>query len=238
MASKRKKTYIVGIAVAFLLPLFSFLIFRQVSKGKIKLPVHYGISFIDTLRSNDGTLRYDTVYNEVGDLTLWNQLGKKRSLNRDLRGKILVINFFDARDAVVSPIIAGNLHSLERRFQSKASEKPTQDNIGSLFQLISISVNPLKDQVPQIRAYADKYKANSDHWWLMTGDSASIYNYALNQLNLPLMKNGKMNPAVLNQIILVDTLRHIRGYFNGLDSFQLSNLADDISIISMEKNKQ
>lgn len=237
MASKRKKTYLVGIAVAFLLPLFSFLIFREVSKGKIQLPKRYGISFIDTLKSADGTIVYDTIYNQLQDITLLNQLGQKCSINRDLRGKILIISLLDTHDSLVSPVIARNLHNLEKRFQLKASEKPTQDNIGNLFQMVSISIRPNQDKVPKIRAFADKYRTNSDHWWLMTGDSAAIYNYVQKQLNLPLMKAGKQNPLVLNQLVLVDTLRHIRGYYNGLDSFQMSRLADNISIISMEKNK-
>lgn len=237
MASKRKRTYIVGIAVAFLLPLFSFLIFTQVSKGKIKIPKHYGINFIDTFKSADGILKYDTIYKEVGDLALVNQLGQKVTLNRDLRGKILIISLFDTDDTSISKVVANNLHNLELRFQQKASEKPQQDNVGNLFQIVSISIKPQQHPINQIRIFADDHHANSDRWWILTGDSAAIYQFASNQLSLPLLHDGHLNKDALKQLVLVDTLRHIRGYFNGLEPYQLSQLADNISIVSMEKNK-
>ena len=238
MASKRKKTYLIGIAVALLLPLFSFLVFQQMSKGKIQLPKHYGIAFVDTIRTEEGNIRYDTFYRETEDVSLTNQLGKQVTLNKDLRGKILVINFFDTQDTLISPIVAANMHNIEQRFQDKAYKKPKQGNVGKDFQLVSITVRPAREKVPQIRTFADEQQVNSDHWWLLTGDSAAVYSYALKQLNLPLLKDGKRNPKVLSQIVLVDTFRHIRGYFNGLDTFQLSQLADDISIISMEKREK
>lgn len=234
MASKRKKTFIIGIAVAFLLPLFSFFIFTRYTKGVIKLPKHYGILFIDTIHLEDGQVKYDTVYKETAPVTLVNQLGKQVNLNKDLRGKILVIHFTDSRDTSIRKIMVSNLQNLEYRFQEKAYKKPKQDNLSKSFQLISISLSPALDNVSSLRKFADNHHIKSDNWWLLTGDSASIFNYVEKELNVPL---AEKSAEPLRQIVLVDTFRHIRGYFDGLDTFQLKTLADDISILTMEKRK-
>lgn len=234
MASKRKKTYIVGIAVAFLLPLFSFLIFSHYTKGIIKLPKHYGVQFIDTIRLENGQVRYDTVYRQTATVALVNQLGKEVDLNKDLRGKALVIHFIDSRNTNISPVMLSNLQNLEHRFQEQAYKKPKQDDLSNSFQLVSISLTPSIDNVARLRAFADSLEINSDHWWLLTGDSMEIYNYAEKELNISLAPERE---RALHQIVLVDTFRHIRGYFDGLDTFQLKTLADDISILTMEKRK-
>lgn len=238
MDSKRKKTYIIGIAVALGLPLLMMLLFVILIKKKgIVIPKHYGIAYVDTVKLPDGKVRYDTIYKTVNDISLTNQLGKKVDLNKDLRGKILLIHFFSTTDSVTSLKVTRHLHNLEARFQTKAKEKPQQDNVGNLFKIISISVNPAQDNVSRLRAYADAHQVNGDHWWLLTGDSAGIYNYALQQLGLPILQSGELNKEALSKIILVDTFRQVRGYFNGLEPYQLSQLADDISIVSMEKPK-
>lgn len=240
MASKRKKTYIIGIAVALVLPLFTLIIFTYYylkhGAPKLKLPSYYGILHIDTMKAGNGLVSYDTIYKIVGDVHLINQVGKSVDLNQNLRGKILVINFFDTRDSTVSTVLAKNLHDLEERFQSKAAEKPNQDDLSKLFQIVSISLDPNHDGISQIRSFADKYNAHSEHWWLLTGDSTAIYNYAINQLDMPLKGSKFDRKSILNKIILVDTFRFIRGYYNGLKTDQMVHLANDISLITMQKS--
>ena len=36
--------------------------------------------------------------------------------------------------------------------------------------------------------------------------------------------------------ILIDTFRHIRGYYNGLDSLELRQLSHDVIMLTMEKD--
>jgi hypothetical protein len=39
-------------------------------------------------------------------------------------------------------------------------------------------------------------------------------------------------------MILVDTARNIRGYFNGMDKAETKKVADDIYILNVEKRKK
>jgi protein SCO1/2 len=96
MSNKRSnKRFILGLAVAFLLPLSFYFIAKMLSKDKIHLPDYYGVERVDKKDVN-GKIEYDTVYHHINDITLTNQLGQLVSLNKSLAGKILVVSFFFA----------------------------------------------------------------------------------------------------------------------------------------------
>lgn len=81
----RKSNYkfILGIAVAVLLPLSLYFITRQFTDGHVKLPRYYIAEGVDSMQK-DGKMVYDTQYHHVADLMLTNQLGQQVSLNKDL----------------------------------------------------------------------------------------------------------------------------------------------------------
>lgn len=230
MASKKKYNFIIGIAVALLLPLFSWFLFKNISKGVVKIPAHYGIERVDTLTDKDGKPLLDTVYHVVSDITMTNQLGNSVDLNRDLRGKILVVNFIKTKGIPVADTVMGNLHLLQQSYEKKG-------NLDWL-QFVSLSVDPANDNVLALRNYGDKFAVNHDHWWLLTGDSSAINQYIKNDLLIEM----KPEPTVANEpfakVVLVDTFRHVRGYFDVADTIELRRLADDISILTMEKLKK
>src|ERR1044072_2158146 len=89
------KGFIIGIAVAVLLPLSFSLFFesRLGSDHRLDMPRHYIADRVDS-QVVDGKMEYDTAFHKVSDFELTNQLGDKISLNEDLAGKIIVIDFF------------------------------------------------------------------------------------------------------------------------------------------------
>jgi protein SCO1/2 len=228
--------YIIGIAVAAVVPLSFFFVTREFSDGKLKIPAYYRpdkgkdgkILFKKIIQ--DGKTAYDTVFHKVKELTLTNQLGQTVSLNKDLRGKILVIDFIFTTCPTVCPRLSANMKELQKAYIKKNPE---------LVQFISISVDPKHDTVQALRAYADRFNADHDRWWFLTGDSKTIFDYAQNELGLTLQpseaNDGAFDHSV--QMILVDTARNIRGYFNGLDKAETKKVADDIYILNVEKRK-
>src|SRR6185503_112981 len=122
-----------------------------------------------------------TIYRQMPDIELTNQLGKKISLNRSLKGKILVLDFFSINGADSSDKLTANMRGMEKAF---AKDPKKENSLDTAVQFISISVDPQRDSFPALRVYADKHKANHDHWWLLTGDRSIIYNYIRNELNV------------------------------------------------------
>ena len=144
------------------------------------MPRHYIVDRVDTV-NKDGKVKYDSIYHKVADITLTNQLGAQVSLNKDLEGKVLVIDFFYVNCPNICPRLTGNMSLLQGAFKKdNKKENPVEVS----FQLLSVTVNPSADSVPVLRAYADHYNVNHDHWWFLTGDKKSIYNYARNELGL------------------------------------------------------
>jgi protein SCO1/2 len=206
---------------------------KQLSTGKVHLPLYYKADSTSQSTRNGKTIT-DTIYHSVSDLVLTNQLGKTISLNKDLAGKFVVINFFFVNCPSICPRLSSNMRLLQSAFK-KNPRKESQ--VDTLMQLISITVNPAHDSFPVLRDYADRYGANHDHWWFLTGDKKVIYDFARNELGV-VADQGDGGPHDFihtEKIVLLDKDRHIRGYYNGLDSVDVKRCADDIILLTLEK---
>lgn len=218
-----------GLAVAILLPLSFYIIAKMLAKDELKLPDYYVAVGLDTVEDG-GKVRYDTVYNQVDDIELVNQLGDTVYLNKDLKDKIVVVNFFFTSCKTICPDLTSNLTLLQQAFKKN----------DTTVHIVSISVDPEHDTVEALREYADRYKVNHDHWWFLTGDKEKVYNLARNELRLVTGEEGSgVEEFVHSQkLVLLDKERYIRGYYNGLDTAELKYCADDIIWLTLEKKRK
>lgn len=230
---RTRKNLFLGLAVAILLPLSFFLLAKALGKDKIYLPGYF-ISQDGKIRGipRDSAKYFDVL--KVGDVQGVNQLNKAVSLNKDLEGKILVVNFFFINCPTICPRLTSNMRMLSNAYR-RTSMKQNED----LVQFVSITVNPERDTVAALRDYADRYKADHLHWWFLTGNKKELYDYARDQLHLsvPTGDGGAEDFIHTEQIVLLDRDRNIRGYYNGLDSLTIRNVASDIGLLDLEKNK-
>jgi protein SCO1/2 len=104
---------------------------------------------------------------------------------------------------------------------------------------MSISVDPNRDSVPVLRAYANKTGVIADNWWLLTGNRDSIYKFAFEELKVDQFSQEPISPDFVHtsRFILIDKKMQIRGYYNGLDSASLLKLAKDVGYLMLEKDK-
>ena len=104
---------------------------------------------------------------------------------------------------------------------------------------MSLTVDPNRDSVPVLRAYANKMGVIADNWWLLTGNRDSIYNFAFEELKVDQFSQEPISPDFVhtNRFILIDKKMQIRGYYNGLDSASLLKLAKDVGYLMLEKDK-
>jgi protein SCO1 len=143
------------------------------------------------------------------------------------------LDFFSTRCSDSCSKMAINMRNMEKAF---AKDPKKENTLNADVQFISISLDPQKDSFPALRVYADKYKADHDHWWLLTGDKAQIYNYVRNELNVNLPMDAD-SIGRTTQWIALDKDRYIRGYYNGQDIAGLKHCADDVVFISGENGQ-
>jgi protein SCO1/2 len=236
MSNKRNGRFLLGIAVAILLPLSFYFLAKGLKKDHLNMPRYYVADSI-TGHMVDGKMVRDTVFHKVADLRGVNQLGDTVSLNKDLADKVLVVNFFFTTCPSVCPRLTSNIKMLQSAFRKDPKKAQTLDKD---VQLISITVNPGQDSFQALRAYADRFGVNHDRWWFITGDKKALYNYARNELALSVGDgDGGADDFIHSEkLVIIDQQRHIRGYYDGLDSAQIGRCAYDISLITLEKEKK
>jgi len=109
----------------------------------------------------------------------------------------------------------------------------------NIVQFISVSVDPGHDSVPQLRKFADRYNANHDTWWFVTGDKKEIYDFAFNELKAGLA-DTEIDTAFIHteNFFLLDSNRIVRGWYNGFDTVKQAQLVRDIPLLMLEKDKR
>lgn len=217
---------ILALLLAILLPLTGYWIVKYYSKDAVHIPHHY---FYDSvIISKDKPAANDTLWHPVKNIRFTNQLGKQVSLY-DLKGKIIVLDFFFTRCPSICPGLARNMKRLQDSFTLT----------DSIVQFISISVDPVHDSVPQLRKFADRFNANHDTWWFVTGDKKAIYDFALNEIKAS-VADSEVDTAFIHteNFFLLDSNYIVRGWYNGFDSTKLSQLARDIPTLMLEKGKK
>ena len=194
--------------------------------------------FADTIISKveNGKSITDTVWHQVANITLVNQLGDTVSLD-DIKGSIIIANYFFTRCPSICPTLTKNMKELQDAMKMKDLRKKIDS---SFVRFISFSVDPERDSVQALKKYADRYGINHDTWWMLTGPKKTIYDYAFNELKLGLQDGGQIDSNFIHteKFVLIDRSRVVRGYYNGLDSASMSKLAEDITLLMLEKDRK
>jgi protein SCO1 len=223
--------FIIGLLFVVVIPVVCFLVvWNKGGDGHVKLPKQFG--HIDSVKSGTykGKQLLDTFFRTVPNIVLTNQLGKQVNLFDDVKGKLVVVDFFFTTCKTTCPRLNSNLKFLQVKYK-KAD---------SLLAFASISVDSKNDSVPALRAYANSMGANHDKWWFCVGDNKTVKKYMFNNMQVPDMQAADTaNDAVVhsNKWVLLDADRNIRGYYDALDTMEIRRCADDISLLILEKKR-
>lgn len=219
-----KKSAILALMVVILIPLIGYFIVNHFGSSAVHVPKRYFAEEIIPKSNGKGA---DTVWHKVRNITFTNQLGKQVQLD-DIRSKAIVVNFFFTR----CPSICPRLTRAMKRLQDSFGKNP------DIVHFISISVDPEHDSVENLRKFADKYKANHDTWWFVTGDKKEIYDFAIQEMKASIADPGVDTAFIHTEdFFLLDSSRVIRGWYNGFDSTEQNQLVRDIPTLMLEKDR-
>jgi protein SCO1 len=217
----------LAFLLAMLMPLLGYFFVKVLSKDAVTMPPKYFADSVGT-RESRGKIIPDTFWHQVANIEFTNQLGKKVTLD-NLKGKIIVLDFFFTSCPSICPGLARNMKRLQDSFKKN----------DTIVQFLSISVDPERDSVPRLRAFADRYNVNHDTWWFVTGNKKEIYDFAIKEVKANIA-DTKVDTGFIHteKFFLLDSNRVVRGFYNGFDTTALAQLAKDIPTVMLERNRK
>ena len=243
------KKALLGIIIALIIPVVAYFIMRAVPTVIPPQRIFYDSVTTKIVKGKEVT---DTMWSHVPDFSFTNQLGQKVSW-KDMvykrndsmsEGKIVVIDFFFTHCPTICPTMTKNMKLLRDNIKSN---NDVGDREANFVQFLSVSVDPERDSVPELKKWADRFQVNPENWWLLTGNKKEIYDWAQNGLRLGVVDGGNVDSNFMHPqlFMLLDKDRVIRArkdkdgnvkMYNGLDSNSLRNIAEDIVLLSLEKD--
>ena len=210
MLKKRTNILIIGItAIAFILfVIYVYLPYADKQDAKNK--------FTDAVQATH------LLREPLGKIPAFNftdQKGENFS-DKDLEGKVFVADFIYTSCESSCPMLSSNLTVVQNAIPKSEP-----------FRIVSYSLDPERDSVPRLRAFADKYQAVDSIWYFLTGPRDEIYTLGSDGFMQSVINN---QDSVINhsqKLILVDKNSMIRGFYNGMDSVELQLLIRDINFL-------
>jgi protein SCO1 len=184
------------VAIIILLPLGIFLMMANSKQRFRTLPV-YKLDSLDA--------RGDSVVLAIPPFGFTDQTGKPFG-TQQLKGKIHIADFFFTN----CPGICKQLSSDFALLQTELKDFPE-------VELVSYSIDPTRDSVPALAAYAKQYGADAKKWHLLTGDPQALFSHSKDGYKLPAYRDAKSPDDGIvhaNVFVLVDPDMRIRGYYD------------------------
>jgi protein SCO1/2 len=212
--------------LVFILIIPGFLYYLLVKKGKNRyhpLPVYGQKTPAKTFHKVRGKQIPDTIYHALADFHLTDQDGKPVSF-KNFDDKIFVVNFFYTHCPTVCNTINGYMDSLARNFEKEKTVR-----------FLSITVDPKNDSVAALKKYSERFADQGPKWLFLTGDTSTIYNLARKGLLVNAVDAGNGNYIYSDKMILIDSHKRIRGYYEGASFTDVTRLNDEIKVLVYEE---
>jgi protein SCO1/2 len=148
-------------------------------------------------------------FNALQDFELVQQSGKPFG-TKELKGKIWLADFFFTTCPGPCPIMSGKLAEVQEALQKTNDVK-----------LVSFTVWPDYDTPAVLTNYANRFRANPDKWFFLTGNKKTIYDLGHKGFMLGItdketgrenLKEGEFIHST--KIALVDRRGVVRGYYD------------------------
>ena len=152
--------------------------------------------------------------------------------NADLAGKIWVADFIYTTCPGPCPMVTANMAKL----QAAVAHDPQ-------VQLVSFTVDPQTDTPGVLSSYADKYGADPNRWWFLTGPEKPLYDLIQNGFYQTVednrgkpLQDGQFTVTHSTYFALVDADGYIRNWYEGVGADGLPNLLKGIKTLEKEEN--
>ncbi len=147
---------------------------------------------------------------------------------KDVEGKVYVVEYFFTTCKGICPKMNENMARVYQAYRGNPD-----------VMILSHTVDPLNDTVGAMKAYAQKFNADSKQWLFLTGDKQRLYDMARESYYIAPEgdPSTKIDEDFIhdNKFILIDQTGHTRAYYDGLNRASVDTLIGDIGLVLKEK---
>ena len=155
----------------------------------------------------------DTIYHSIPDFELLNQDSVLIS-NESFSDHIYLADFFFTSCPSICPKVTKQMLRLYDHFEGN-----------DMVKIVSYTLDPVRDDVAKLNLYSRNLEVETDRWHFLTGEKDSIWDladdYFVAAVEDPDAPGGFDHSG---KIILVDKSRHIRGFAEGTDPEDVTEL--------------
>ena len=172
----------------------------------------------------DGELVTDTLYHEVPEFSFINQNNQVVTSNH-FEDRVYVADFFFTSCQSICPIMSSQLERVQAKYREN-----------NLVAILSHTVDPESDSVEVLRSYATLHEALDNKWEFITGNKKEIYEIARKGYFVSASEGDGGDEDFIHSpyFVLVDTKKHLRGFYDGTDSLEVNKLLVDIDVLLAE----
>lgn len=168
----------------------------------------------------------DTVYHTIPDFSFIDQDSQVVN-NETFAGKAYVADFFFVSCPTICPKVSKQMKRLHDRFLDE-----------DRFLLLAHTIDPVRDTVGRLRAYAEALGVESSKWHFVTGEKDELYAIADDYFSIAIENPdapGGFDHS--GRIILVDPQRRVRSFCDGTDPASVDRFMKDIETLLNEIKK-
>jgi protein SCO1/2 len=216
------KKYSKFLMVIGIISTITLVMFYNILTPKKFLPIYQPAEV--NFKLVDSSLQHIKKFHRISNFNLVNQNGDIVS-EEFYKNKIYVADFFFTTCPSICPIMTNNM----LKVQEKIKNDPN-------VLLISFSVDPETDSVPQLKKYAKEKGVNDFKWNLLTGDKKQIYDLARKSFFVAEIDEDSNSNDIIHteNFVLVDPDKRIRGFYDGTNLDEIRNLVSDLRLLKGE----
>jgi uncharacterized membrane protein YozB (DUF420 family)/cytochrome oxidase Cu insertion factor (SCO1/SenC/PrrC family) len=140
----------------------------------------------------------------LGEFSLTERDGRTVT-NEDLLGKVWIGSFQFTRCTRECPQISRTMHQL----QGDLAGRPD-------VVLVTFTVDPRRDTLEDLRAYAKHHEADPQRWLFLTGEEDEIRELLVRRFKLSMPEQKGAEIPHSQKLVVVDRRGHVRGYYDGM----------------------
>jgi protein SCO1 len=158
----------------------------------------------------------------AGSFSFTNQDGQIIT-EKSVQNKVTVAEYFFTSCPGICPKMNKNLKVVYEKFRSNPG-----------FMILSHTVDPGRDSVPVLKAYAGLLDAGTPGWQFLTGDKNMLYETATRDYLLSAADSGTAQFVHTQYVALLDKERRIRGFYDMTSPDNVLKLNSDIEQLLKE----